>query len=67
MTLDLDAVLARLAGPTAPPLPGQQAICVATVWDHPYQGPGDCKVDLFGTLCGAHRDEHKHDGEGGQR
>jgi hypothetical protein len=53
---DLEAILAR---PVQPPIPGQQTIRVGDIWDHAYAGPGACRADLFGQVCGAHRDEHQ--------
>jgi hypothetical protein len=60
VTYSLEAVEARLSRPTPVPLPGQEAISVATIGHHTYEGPGACRADLFGTRCGAHRDEHQH-------
>lgn len=59
----IEALERRLAQPTPPPLAGQQAIDVATIAHHPYQGPGPCQADDFGTLCGAHRDAHHYTGK----
>jgi hypothetical protein len=59
----IEALEARLAQPTPPPLDGQQTINVGTIAHHAYEGPGACRADLFGTVCGAHRDEHQHAGE----
>jgi hypothetical protein len=53
-----EALEARLKQPTPPPLPGQEAIPVATIAHHAYEGPGACRAEWFGTVCGAHRDEH---------
>lgn len=55
----IQAIEARLAEPAGAPLEGQQAIRVATIGHHAYEGPGACRTDLFGTVCGAHRDEHE--------
>lgn len=55
----IEALEARLNQPTPPPLAGQQVISVATIGHHTYQGPGPCREELFGVVCGAHRDEHK--------
>ncbi|MFF1358803.1 hypothetical protein [Streptomyces sp. NPDC058297] len=47
---------------TAPPapLPGQEAIPVATIAHHVYEGVnGPCEAELFGTVCRAHRDDHE--------
>ncbi|MER6345118.1 hypothetical protein ACWC10_05910 [Streptomyces sp. NPDC001595] len=55
----IEEVEARLDEPTPAPLDGQEAIDVGTIAHHTYEGPGPCRADLFGTLCGAHRDEHK--------
>ena len=55
----LTALQARLAQPTPRPIQGQEAIKVATIGHHPYEGPGLCRTDLFGQTCGAHRDEHQ--------
>ncbi|WP_329376132.1 hypothetical protein [Streptomyces sp. NBC_01483] len=54
----LEVVEAQLAQRTARPLEGQQAIPVATIGHHTYLGPGPCRDELFGTVCGAHRDAH---------
>jgi hypothetical protein len=62
----LEALKARLAQPTPRPLEGQQAIPVATIGHHTYEGPGACRADLFGTRCGAHRDEHQLIDQDGQ-
>ncbi|MFF9003611.1 hypothetical protein ACF1GW_38600 [Streptomyces achromogenes] len=62
----LEAVEAQLAQRTPAPLVGQQAISVATIGHHAYKGPGACRADLFGTRCGAHRDEHQHVEKGGR-
>ena len=56
----LEAVEARLARCPERQLDGQQAIGVATIGHHTYEGPGACRADLFGETCGAHRDEHQH-------
>ncbi|MEZ7005710.1 hypothetical protein [Streptomyces sp. AD55] len=56
----IEALENRLTQPTPAPLPGQQAIPVATISDHFYMGPSLwCRADLFGTICGAHRDAHQ--------
>jgi hypothetical protein len=55
----LKALEARLGQPTERPLEGQETISVATIGHHTYWGPGACREDLFGTVCGAHRDEHQ--------
>jgi hypothetical protein len=55
----LEAVEAKLAQCPAHRLEGQEAISVATIGHHTYEGPGACRSDLFGTVCGAHRDEHQ--------
>lgn len=55
----LDALQKRLAQPTPAPLEGQQTLIVATIGHHAYEGPGLCRAELFGQLCGAHRDEHQ--------
>ncbi len=62
----LEALEALQRQPTPPPLPGQTAINIGTIRHHMYEGPGPCRADLFGTPCGAHRDEHQllPDGEG---
>ena len=54
----LEAVEAQLAQRPQQPLEGQQSITVATIGHHTYQGPGSCQDELFGTVCGAHRDAH---------
>lgn len=55
----LEAVEAQLAQQAVRPLDGQEAIDVATIGHHTYEGPGACRADLFGTVCGAHRDDHQ--------
>lgn len=45
--------------PTPPPLAGQETLSVATISSHTYEGPGHCLTDIYGTICGAHRDEHQ--------
>lgn len=55
----LEAVEAQLAQRPEQPLDGQQSISVATIGHHTYLGPGLCREDLFGTVCGAHRDAHE--------
>ncbi|WP_086732870.1 hypothetical protein [Streptomyces glaucescens] len=55
----IEALEAALAQPTPAPMDGQQAINVGTIAHHAYEGPGACRADLFGTRCGAHRDEHR--------
>lgn len=55
----LEAVEAQLAQRPERPLDGQQAIGVATIGHHTYEGPGACRADLFGTVCGKHRDDHQ--------
>ncbi|MFJ4473276.1 hypothetical protein ACIP2X_38080 [Streptomyces sp. NPDC089424] len=60
MTYSVETVEALLSRPTPAPLPGQEAISVATIGHHTYEGPGACRADLFGQQCGAHRDEHQH-------
>jgi hypothetical protein len=62
----LEALEARLAQPTPPALAGQQTINVGTIGHHTYEGPGACRADLFGTRCGAHRDEHQLIDQDGQ-
>ncbi len=49
----------QLTQKTPPPLAGQEAICVSTIGHHAYEGPGPCRADLFGTVCGEHRDAHQ--------
>ncbi len=56
----LEAVEAVLAQRTPAPLPGQETINVGHIGHHAYEGPGLCRVDLFGQACGKHRDEHQH-------
>jgi hypothetical protein len=56
----LEALEALHARPTPPPLPGQEAIPVATIGHHAYEGPGACRAEDFGQTCGTHRDEHHH-------
>jgi hypothetical protein len=61
----IEALEAALTKPTPAPMDGQQAINVGTIAHHAYEGPGACRADLFGTRCGAHRDEHRLvDGDG---
>lgn len=55
----IEVLEARLAQPTPAPLAGQQVLNVGTIGHHTYEGPGLCRADLFGTPCGAHRDEHQ--------
>ncbi|WP_329474293.1 hypothetical protein OIE75_40990 (plasmid) [Streptomyces sp. NBC_01723] len=59
----VESIEERLALPAPVVLPGQQAIPVATIAHHAYEGPGPCRADDFGTLCGAHRDAHHHTGD----
>ncbi|MGW0014746.1 hypothetical protein ACWDVX_33970 [Streptomyces tendae] len=59
----IESIEERLALPTPAVLPGQQAIPVATIAHHAYEGPGPCQADLFGTICGQHRDAHHHTGK----
>lgn len=54
----IESIEERLALPVPEPIPGQQAIPVATIGHHTYEGPGACRAELFGVVCGAHRDEH---------
>ena len=54
----LHAAEKRLSQPTGRPLEGQETIPVATIAHHAYEGPGACQADLFGTVCGEHRDAH---------
>jgi hypothetical protein len=61
----LEALEAIHQQPTPAPLAGQQSINVATIGHHTFEGTGPhCQADLFGTLCGAHRDEHQHHEDG---
>lgn len=60
MRLSLEAVRERLTQPAGRPLEGQQAIPVATIRDHAYEGPGGCRAEFFGQACGEHRDAHHH-------
>ncbi|MGV2914678.1 hypothetical protein [Streptomyces alfalfae] len=55
----LEAVEAQLAARPTAPLSGQQALPVATIGHHAYEGPGPCRANLFGQVCGAHRDAHQ--------
>jgi hypothetical protein len=55
----LEAVEAQLDQCPGHPLERQETIPVATIGHHTYQGPGPCRTDLFGTVCGADRDEHQ--------
>lgn len=55
----VESIEERLALPAPAVLPGQQTIPVEpTIAHHTYEGPGPCRTDLFGTVCGAHRDAH---------
>jgi hypothetical protein len=56
----IEALEALHQQPTPAPLAGQETISVATIGHHAYEGPGACQADLFGTQCGAHREEHQH-------
>ena len=57
----IEALQAVLRRPTPAPLAGQEAIPVATISHHRYEGAGGpCTADLFGTACGEHRDAHHH-------
>ena len=58
MRLSLDAVRERLTQPAERPLEGQEAIPVAHIGHHPYEGPGACRTQFFGETCGEHRDAH---------
>jgi hypothetical protein len=61
----IESIEERLALPAPAVLPGQQTIPVEpTIAHHAYEGPGPCQADLFGTLCGAHRDTHHHTNTG---
>lgn len=60
----VESVEERLALPTPALLPGQQIIPVEpTIAHHAYEGPGPCRTDWFGTVCGQHRDTHHHTGQ----
>lgn len=63
MTLSLETVEQRLSQPAERPLPGQEAIPVATIRHHVYEGPGACQAEFFGQACGEHRDAHHHTSE----
>ncbi|KPC69080.1 hypothetical protein ADL27_54950 [Streptomyces sp. NRRL F-6602] len=61
----IESIEERLALPPAAVLAGQQTIPVEpTIAHHTYTGPGPCRTDLFGTVCGQHRDAHHHTGTG---
>lgn len=60
----LTAAEVLLARAPVLPLEGQEAIPVATIGHHAYEGPGPCRAELFGQECGAHRDEHQVHGTG---
>jgi hypothetical protein len=62
----VESIEERLALPVPELIPGQQAIPVATIGHHTYEGPGACRAELFGVVCGAHRDEHHYAGEDDQ-
>lgn len=55
----LEVVEAQLSQRPTRPLEGQEAIDVAHIGHHTYEGPGACQADLYGDICGAHRDEHE--------
>lgn len=55
----LEALEALHARPTPPPLPGQETIPVGHIGHHAYEGPGHCRAEFFGQICGAHRDAHQ--------
>jgi hypothetical protein len=55
----LEAVETQLSQRPARPLEGQEAIDVAHIGHHTYEGPGACRADLFGEICGEHRDAHQ--------
>ncbi len=56
----IESIEERLARPVPEPLPGQQTIPVeATISHHTYLGPGPCRENLYGTVCGAHCDAHE--------
>lgn len=55
----LEAVEAQLSQRPTRPLEGQEAIDVAHIRHHTYEGPDACQADLFGTRCGEHRDAHQ--------
>lgn len=60
----LDALKARLAQPTPQPLAGQQAIPVATIADHYFEGDDThCRAETFGQVCGEHRDAHQYNAD----
>jgi hypothetical protein len=54
----LEALEALHRQPTPAPHPGQETIPVPTIGHHTYLGPGPCQDELFGTVCGQHRDAH---------
>jgi hypothetical protein len=55
----LEAVEAQLSQRPTPPLEGQEAIDVAHIRHHTYEGPGACRAEFFGETCGQHRDAHQ--------
>jgi hypothetical protein len=60
----IESIEERLALPAPAVLPGQQAIPVEpTIAHHAYEGPGPCRTDWFGRVCGQHRDAHHHTGQ----
>jgi hypothetical protein len=65
VTYSLEALEALLSQPTPEPLPGQETIDVGHIGHHVYEGPGLCRADLFGQVCGAHREEHQRVGDVG--
>ncbi|WP_030756661.1 hypothetical protein [Streptomyces sp. NRRL F-5135] len=54
----LEALEALLNQPPAR-IAGQTALPMGMIGHHTYEGPGACRADLFGTVCGAHRDAHE--------
>lgn len=53
-----------LEQPTPAPLEGQQALPVAVVHDHHYEGTGGpCTADTFGIPCRAPYDAHRPEGQ----
>ncbi|MFE9812331.1 hypothetical protein [Streptomyces sp. NPDC005548] len=58
MTFSVESAEAALSRPPTAPLAGQEAIPVAHIAHHAYEGPGACHADDFGHRCGQHRDAH---------
>ncbi|MER8002952.1 hypothetical protein [Streptomyces sp. NPDC095613] len=55
----LEALEAILNSPPPAPIAGQTSLPMGMIGHHTYEGPGLCRAELFGTVCGAHRDAHE--------